>query len=130
MGRRLVRAGFIALASLGLFLLLMAQANGQDTHPAANPGGTVTSPLQIAVSGCLKYTDKSGEYSIVDNQGRIWKLVPGSVSLAEKVNHRVMITGKPETTNPAQTENLQDARRQQVGVRVLTVKMLSASCAP
>ena len=129
MGCRVVRAGSIVLASLGLFLLMMTQANGQDTHPAGNPGGTVTSPLQIAVSGCLKYTDKSGEYSIMDNEGRIWKLLPGGVSLAEEVNHRVMITAKPETTNQAQTENLQDPRRQQVGLRVLTVKMLSASCA-
>ena len=82
------------------------------------------------MSGYLKYADKSGEYSIIGNQGRIWKLVPGGASLVEGVNHRVMITGKPETTNQAQAENLQDPRRQQVGLRVLTVKMLSASCAP
>ena len=48
---RLTRAGSVALASLGLLLLLVAQANGQDTHPGANPGGTVTNPLQLAVSG-------------------------------------------------------------------------------
>ena len=33
------------------------------------------------------------------------ELAPGVVSLAEEVNHRVMITGKPETTNQAQGEN-------------------------
>jgi hypothetical protein len=107
------------LASLGLFLVAIAGARGQNTQPGASPGGTVTNPLQIAVRGCLKHIDKSGDYSIADDNGKTWKLTPNGVDLAEHVNHRVLITGKPET-----------AGEQVVGLRVLTVKTLSTTCAP
>ena len=114
MWRRLAR-----LASLGLWLLVIAQAGGQNAPPGSTSGQTVTNPLQIAVRGCLKHIDKSGEYSIADDNGKTWKLTPNGVDLAEHVNHRVLITGKLET-----------AGEQVVGLRVLTVKTLSTSCAP
>lgn len=114
MWRRLAR-----LASFGLWLLVVAQASGQNAQPGGSPGRIVTNPLQIAVRGCMKYINKSGEYSITDDNGKTWKLTSNGVDLAEHVNHRVLITGKLET-----------AGEQVVGLRVLTVKTLSTSCAP
>ena len=42
----------------------------------------------------------------------------------------MMVTGKPVTRNQVQAKNSQEPRKQQVGLRVLTVTTLSASCAP
>ena len=93
----------------------------------------MTPPLQIAVSGCLK-READGGYYIADKNGTTWKLTPNGVNLAGHVNHSVRITGKPDTNagqpganqhraKTASAENLQP------GLGVLTVKVLSPTCA-
>ena len=93
-----------------------------------DPGGTVTNPLQIAVTGCLKH-GAGEEYYIADKNGTTWKLVPNGVNLAEHVNQSVMITGKP-ATNAEQQGNKEQGGKPQVGLRVLRVKTVSLSCVP
>ena len=124
---------FALFTFLSLCPLLLAQSSGgQDTHSAVNPGGTVTNPLQIAVTGCLKRGAGGGGYYIADKNGTTWKLVPNGVNLAEHVNRSVMITGKPATDakqqGDEQSGKLKEGGKPQVGLRVLTVKTLSASC--
>jgi|SRR5215472_15203520 len=122
-------AGLVALIMLGLSSLVSSQSSeGQDVQLGTNPRGTVTHPLQIAVRGCLKYLASGDGYYIADDNGRTWKLVADSVNLAEHVNQRVMITGKPDTTTSQQTEKAPDGGPKQLSMRVLTVKTLSPSC--
>lgn len=114
---------------LGLCPLLLTQSSGgQDMQSGGNPGGSVTNPLQIAVTGCLK-RGAGGEYYIADKNGTTWKLVSNGVNLGEHVNHSVMVTGKPATNAEQQGSNEQGGKPQ-VGLRVLTVKTVSLSCVP
>lgn len=107
---------------LGLCPLLLTQSGGgQDMQSGVNPGGSVTNPLQIAVTGCLK-RGAGGEYYIADKNGTTWKLVPNGVNLGEHVNHSVMVTGKPATNAEQQGSNEQGGKPQ-VGLRVLTVDL-------
>jgi len=128
-------AWFVVFALLGLCPLLPAQfITGQDMQSGVNPGGTtVTTPLQIAVSGCLKRGAERNGYYIADKNGTTWQLVPNGVNLAEHLNHNVMITGKPDTNANQQSHNDQNRKtgqdgKPQVSVRVLTVKTLGVSC--
>jgi hypothetical protein len=129
MTRSSIRTWFAWFAFLGLCPLLLAQSSGgQDTQSGVNPGGTVTNPLQIAVTGCLKREARGGYY-IADKNGTTWNLVPSDTNLAEHVNHSVMITGKPATNAEQQGGKLDGGGKPQVDLRVLTVKTLSLSCA-
>jgi len=124
-------AAFFVFALLGPCPLVVAQSSiSQDTQSGVNPGGAVSHPLQIAVSGCLKLGANGSEYSIVDNNGRTWKLVPDGVNLAEYIDHRVMITGKPDGGAQQQAGKLDRSANPQISVRVLTAKTLSSRCTP
>jgi hypothetical protein len=118
---------------LGFHPLSAQSGGGQNSQSGSNLGGTMTPPLQIAVTGCLK-READGGYYIADKNGTTWKLTPNGVNLSEHVNHSVRITGKPDTNagqpganqhgaKTASAENLQP------GLRVLTVKVLSPICA-
>src|SRR6516164_10079386 len=105
-----------------------AQSSGrQDAQPGTSPGGAVSHPLQISVSGCLKPVSNGEGYFIADDTGRTWKLVGDGANFAEQVNQRVMITGKPDTTTQQQ-ETRTERGSPQLSVRVLTIKTVSPSC--
>ncbi len=127
------------LASMLLLLLafcplLAAQSGGAQTSPpGASPGGVATTPLQIAVTGCLKHSHETHTYFIADQNGTIWKLTSSAVNLAEHVNHSVMVTGKPIAADNEQGSNAQagkagDGAKPQPSLRVLTLQLLSPSC--
>lgn len=126
-GRLRTAAGLVALTMLSLSSLVSAQASGgQDVQPGTNPGGSVTHPLQIALRGCLKHATNDDGYYIADDNGRTWRLVANGVNLAEHVNQRVMLTGRPDSGPQQQTEGA--VKEPQLSMRVLTVKTLSPSC--
>jgi hypothetical protein len=99
-----------------------------------NPPGTVTTPLQISVTGCLKKGHEAGGYFITDQNGTTWELTPGNVNLAEQVNHSVQIAGKPITATAKQEAKMgADEKTEAAGnkvhdLRVVSLKMLSPSC--
>lgn len=125
---------FIALAllvGLGGTPALLAQAAGAAPNPTANQGGTVTPPIQIALTGCLRRTGADNAFYLADRNGTTWKLVSDSVPLSEHMNQSVTVTGKVLRT-PKQPEG----STQQSGgttasgpeLRVLTIQTLSPSC--
>jgi hypothetical protein len=125
---------FASVLFLALCTPLAAQSSSaQNAQSGMTPGGAVTTPLQIAVTGCLKRSAEAGGYSISDQNGTTWKLTSSAVNLAEHVNHSVMVTGKPIATAPEQGSNGQAAKTEDggkplPGLRVLTLKLLSPSC--
>jgi len=126
---------FGAFTLTGFCALLMAQGSGRhDIQSGTSPGGTTaTHPLQIALTGCLKQNGESGEYFIVDKNGKTWRLVPGGVDLTAHLNHSVRLTGTPDSNpnavdNSEQTAKAGHGGEPQLSLRVLTVKMLSNSC--
>ena len=127
-------AWLMLLALMSLSPLLRAQSGGgQNTPSGASSGGTVTNPLQVAVTGCLKRGGESGGYYIADKNGTTWKLVANGANLAEQVNHSVMITGRPVANDKREGSHEQGGKMEeggppQVGLQVLTVKMLSPNC--
>jgi hypothetical protein len=123
---------FLFFAFLSLGPLLPAQSSGgQNAQSGVNSGGSVTHPLQVAVTGCLKSGGEGRGYYIADKNGTTWKLVPNGVSLAEQVNHSVMITGRPVANKEGDHEQggkREEGGKPQPGLKVLTIKMLSPSC--
>ena len=118
----------------GLCALLPARAScPPDRQSGVNPGGTVSDPLQIAVTGCLKQEGEGGEYFVVDKNGTTWKLTPNGMKLAEHVNQNVIITGKPDANaEPRDSDNrggkAEPSGKPQIRLRVLTVKTLNLKC--
>jgi hypothetical protein len=123
--RRAISAGAAAIA----LVMLTHFDRAQETPPTANPGGTITNPLQVAVRGCLKRGLKAEEYFITDRNATTWKLTSDVVNLGDYVGQSVLITGKPES-NGKQPSTNQRSGKPQIALRVLTVKTLSASCVP
>ena len=129
-------AWFISFVFLTLCPRLSAQSSStQDPQSGAVPGGVVTNPLQIAVTGCLQRGGESGGYYISDQNGTTWKLTSSTVNLAEHLSHSVMVTGKPIATPQQQGNNgdgqggkTEGGSKPQPSLRVLTLKMLSPSC--
>ncbi|MGB8889695.1 MAG: hypothetical protein WCC87_23430 [Candidatus Korobacteraceae bacterium] len=126
-------AWFVSVMFLIPTPLLAAQSGSQNAQSGASPGGTVTTPLQVAVTGCLRRGGESGGYYISDQNGTTWKLTSSSVNLAEHVQHSVMVTGKPIANTQEQGSNNQGSKTEagskaQPSLRVLTLKVLSPSC--
>ncbi|MGA2370307.1 MAG: hypothetical protein ACLPPV_11685 [Candidatus Korobacteraceae bacterium] len=126
-------SALVTLAVLGLGLSLRAQsgttANGQSD---AAPPRTMSPPIQIAVTGCLKQSNEGG-YRLKDRNGTTWQLTSDTVDLHEHLNHVVSVTGKPMPTpqpgsNSPQEGTANAASKPSPGLRVLTLKMLSNSC--
>ena len=89
--------------------------------PAADKENT------ISVTGCLqKQGDKSGEFSIVDADGKKYGLRSHDVKLADHLNHKVTVTGKMKeekhsaATAPGKTET--------GDITVTNLTMVSTSC--
>jgi hypothetical protein len=96
-----------------------------------NSGRTVTTPLQIAVTGCLKREGEDGGYFIVARNGTTWNLTANGMNLSERVNQNVTITGKPDA-NTEQSDNhgrkTEESGKPEITLRVLTVKTLTPKC--
>ncbi len=135
--RRHLALVILAILSLGLSLRAQSSApqgaqssETQSGQSDANPPRTMSPPIQISLTGCLKRGNVGG-YRLTDQNGITWMLISKDVDLAEHLNHVVTVTGKPAPLPPQQ----QGADSQQSegsnpahGLRVLTVKMLSNSC--
>jgi len=121
----------VILATLSLGLALRAQSSATPGGQSdTTPPTTMSPPVQIAVTGCLKRGNVGG-FRITDQNGATWMLISKDVDLSEHLNHVVTVTGKPAPMPPQQ----QGANSQQGeggtsahGLRVLTLKMLSNSC--
>ena len=68
---------------LGFHPLSTQSGGGQNSQSGSNLDRTMTPPLQIAVSGCLK-READGGYYIADKNGTTWKLTPNGVNPAGK----------------------------------------------
>ena len=132
--RRHLALVILAILSLGLSLRAQSTATpgGQSE---ATPPRTMSPPIQISVTGCLKRGNVGG-YRLTDQNGTSWTLISQDVNLAEHLNHAVTVTGKPVPLPPQQQQqgaNSQqgasdEAGKHAPGLRVLTLKMLSNSC--
>jgi hypothetical protein len=119
----------LVLLSLGSVLLL-----GQDTaqHSQMNQQRTVTPPLLVNVTGCLKKNGTSGGYYITDQESRTWELTSKKVDLAKQVFHTVSVSGHPSTGSKMQ-EGTNEQSQKPEGNRNFTLdvtelEMVSPSC--
>lgn len=128
--RPALMSALVILAILGLGLALRAPSGAtQSGQSDTNPPRTVSPPIQLVVTGCLKRSNEGG-YRLSDQNGTTWQLTSKDVNLAEHLNHVVTVTGKPATTPKQQEANSQpsEAGNPSPGLRVVTLKMLSNSC--
>ncbi|MFZ0312632.1 MAG: hypothetical protein WAL85_08000 [Candidatus Korobacteraceae bacterium] len=122
----------LAILFLGLSLGAQTTATSGGQSPATPPN-TMSPPIQIAVTGCLKRGNEGG-YRLKDQNGTIWQLTSTAVKLGHHLNQVIAVTGKPAPTtpqseaNPSQGGTTDTAAKPSPGLRVLTLKMLSNSC--
>ena len=103
-------------------LLIFGQDNPQKSP--TNQQRTVTTPLQVNVTGCLKKSSKTGGYYVADQNGTIWELTSKKVDLAQHVFHTVSVSGHPSTGSKTQ----EGKSEQQFGLDVVELEMVSPSC--
>lgn len=116
--KRLGRALSVAV------LILFAFAPGS---PAQQAPGTMSPPIQILLTGCLRRSN-SGGYRLTDQNGTTWELTSHNVNLAEHVFHAVSVTGKPTTPATPQNDKSESNSSPSRSLQVLTLKVLSPSC--
>jgi len=105
----LIAAGLIGF---GLFVTSASQAQSL-------PGDTTET---INTTGCLVRTDKAHEYSITDNTGKTFELLPDKgVDMKKHVGQKVMITGNVTKRKKGDSEGVEY-------LRVNQVKRVDASC--
>jgi hypothetical protein len=123
----LIPALFVSLCPLGLHAQ-ETPAQEKAEHKAA----------QQTVTGCLQKGATSDEFSITGEDGKTWELRSRSVKLAEHVGHKVTVTGfrhhetKAEEAKEAKMEkkdNKEAGEKENAGLRVTSLKMISESCA-
>jgi hypothetical protein len=111
-------------------MLLYAQNNAQSRQ--MNQNRTVTHPLQVNVTGCLKKSSTTAGYYVTDQNGRTWELTSKKVDLAKHVYHTVSVSGHPSAgskTREGQSEQGQKPEgSQNFGLDVTELQMLSSSC--
>jgi len=120
-----------ALLLLSLWaLLLYGQDNSQ--HSQANQQRTVTTPLQVNVTGCLKKSGTSGGYYIADQNGRTWELTGSTVDLAKQVFHTVSASGHPSIKSKTQEGQNEQSQKPEPNptftLDVTELQVLSPSC--
>lgn len=118
----------VILAILSLGLAVRAQSSATPGGQSeTTPPSTMSPPIQVAVTGCLKRGNEGG-FRITQN-GTTWRLIAKDVDLAGHLNHVVTVTGKLAPLPPQQGANSEnEAGNPSHGLRVLTLKMLSNSC--
>ena len=118
-----IRACWAALIFLSLCSrLLLAQDNLQNSQASQNP--TVTHPLLVNVTGCLKKSAETGGYYVSDQKGRTWALTSKKMDLAKYVSHTVSLSGHP--SSGAKTQ--EGKNEKQFDLDVTELKMVSNSC--
>jgi hypothetical protein len=111
-------------------LLLSGQHDAQ--HGQMNQQRTVTTPLQVNVTGCLKKSSQTGSYYVADQNGRTWELTSKKVDLAKHMNHVVSVSGHPSTGSTPQEGKSEPGQKpggnQYFGLDVTELEMVSPSC--
>ena len=139
----------LTFLSQGQFVLAQSAGNqtGQSQNGASDaapagprgggqvaPGGPATTPLEIALTGCLRRTGADNGFYLADQNGTTWKLTSDSVQLSEHMNQSVTVSGKPirtprhqETFSPQAGQTTGSSESQPI-LRVLSITVLSRSC--
>ena len=120
-----------ALGLLSLYsLLLFGQDNAQ--HSQMNQQKTVTPPLLVNVTGCLKKSGTSGGYYIADQNGSTWELTSKKVDLAKQVFHTVSVSGHPSAGSKMQEGKSEQSQKPEGNrnftLDVTELEMVSPSC--
>ena len=114
---------FAALALLGVCpMRLWGQDKAQTGQAGQNR--TVTNPLLVNVTGCLRKNSASEGYYIADANGRTWELTSKKVDLSKHVFHVVSVSGHPSTD----AKTGEGKSEQQFGLDVTELEMVSNSC--
>jgi hypothetical protein len=115
-----------ALLSLVLSMYLAAAA--QDDQPPHPPPPTISTPHQIAVTGCLRRAERPGTYAITGEAGTTWLLTANSpdLDLSRQVMHVVTVTGKEAPADSGRNQG--DSGNSPRTLRVLTLETVSPSC--
>src|ERR1035438_1764344 len=111
------RTGYaLRWVSLVLLSLVSVLLLGQDTaqHSQMNQQRTVTRPLLVNVTGCLKKNGTSGGYYITDQDGRTWELTSKKVDLAKQVFHTVSVSGHPSAGSKTQEGTSEQSQKPEV----------------
>ena len=119
-----------AIVLLSLCPPLFAQQDTQNSQMEQHR--SVTHPLLVNVTGCLKKNGTSGDYYVADQNGRTWELTSKKVDLSKHLFHTVSVSGHPynrsnpqkETSNPGQ----QAEGNGTVTLDVTELDVLSPSC--
>jgi len=97
-----------------------------------NQQRTVTPPLLVNVTGCLRRSGTSGGYSIADQNGRTWKLTSKKVDLAKQVFHTVTVSGRPSAESKIQEGKSEQSQKlegnRNFTLDVIELEMVSPSC--
>ena len=124
--------------SIAIWVMCLAMASGvpavrgqtaaeQAPQPSAAPPQTMSPPIQLLLTGCLKRANDGG-YRLTDSNGITWLLSSKGVDLAAQLNHSVTVTGKPTVVAKEQAKDQANDASYVRSLQVLTVKMLSNSC--
>ena len=111
-------------------LQFFGQDNAQNRQASQNR--TVTHPLLVNVTGCLKRSSQTGGFYVADQNGRTWELTSKKVDLAKHVFHTVSVSGHPSPgskTQEGKSEQGQKPEGSQIfGLDVTELEMVSDSC--
>ena len=119
--------------SLMLFAtLVFASGLGLRTGFAQTQSGKEP-PKASSVTGCLVQGDEPKEVWLAQKDGRIYGLESSKIDLNAHLGHKVIVTGyslpegKEEAGEEEQKKN-KTGKRETADFRVLTLKMISATC--
>jgi hypothetical protein len=119
--------------SLMLFAtLVFASGLGLRTGFAQTQSGKEP-PKARSVMGCLVKGDEPKEVWLAQKDGRIYGLESSTIDLNAHLGHKVIVTGyvlpegKEAAGEEAQKKN-KTGKRETADFRVLTLKMISATC--
>ncbi len=110
-------------------VLLLGQDNSQ--HSQTNQQRTVTTPLLVNVTGCLKKSGTSGGYYIADQDGRTWELTSKRVDLAKEIFHTVSVSGHLGSSKMQEGKSEQGQKlegNQTLTLDVTELQVVSPSC--
>jgi len=115
----------LLLAPVVLFGLFPVLASAQDNMGMSNK-------QMMSVTGCLKQGTDTGGYYIMGDDGKMYELM--GKGLSAHVNHKITVTGMPETMSQSQEQKKMSAEKSEAGkatvvdMKVNSVKMVSESC--
>ncbi len=122
---------FAVLGFLSVFSLLMFGQENAQSNPTTQ-SRTVTHPLLVNLTGCLKKSSTSGGYYIADQNGRTWELSSKNVDLGKQVFHTVSVSGHPSNGSRVQEgkseQDQQPEGNRNLSLEVTELEMVSPSC--